>query len=243
MALEERPALISFTFGVPSAAALAACRAAGALTMGTATSIEEGLALEVAGVDLVCAQGLEAGGHRGVFDENAPDTALGLFALVPLLVARLRVPVVAAGAVMNGGGLVAALALGAQAAQLGTAFLSCAEAGTSAPYRRELARGADQPPTRLTRAFSGRPARGLSNAFMQELDARPADALPFPLQNQLTRTLRRACAEAGRSDALSLWAGQAAPLIEEAAAAQVIERLLREAEATLERLPGNRTSR
>jgi len=234
--LAAAPAVFSFTFGVPDAAVLERCRALGILTVGTATTVEEALELERAGVDAVCAQGGEAGGHRGTFLGAMDDALIGTMALVPQIVDRVRVPVIASGGIMDGRGIAAALALGAQAAQLGTAFLLCPEAGTSAPYRAALKDAALTSTTRVTRAFSGRHARGIVNRFMREIDAHGAELPPYPVQNALTREIRQAAAKAGRTEFLSLWAGQAAPMARELPAGELVRALgdeLREALARL----------
>lgn len=210
--LEQKPKVFSFTFGIPSREALDACRANGILTIGTATTIDEGKALQEAGVDAVCAQGFEAGGHRG------GDGDIGLIALVPVLVNTLTIPVIAAGGIMTSEGVRAALALGAQAVQLGTAFLLCPEAGTSAPYREAIKHGGR---TAITKNFSGRAARGIENRFMRE----PIEPLPYPYQNALTRDIRKVAASAGRAEYLSLWAGEGVGLAVEEPAADVVRRL------------------
>jgi nitronate monooxygenase len=231
----ERVPLVTFAFGIPPAAALAAVRDSGALLCGTATTVAEAAALAAAGVDLVCAQGAEAGGHRGGFLGDPVDDAVGLAALTPLVCDAVPVPVIAAGGLMDGRGVAAALALGAAAAQLGTAFLRCPEAGTSEPYRRALAAAAETD-TLLTSAFSGRPARGVRNRMAVELAG--ADLPPYPVMNALTRELRRRAAVAGRADLLSLWAGQGVPASRELPAARLVAELEREAAEALRRVAG-----
>src|SRR5437868_4079404 len=191
--LEERVPVFSFTFGIPPAHMLEACRKAGIATMGTATTVAEARALEQAGVDFICAQGAEAGGHQGTFDRDVEPPLIGTMALVPQIVDAVRVPVIAAGGIMDGRGFAAALALGASAVSLGTAFLRCPEAGTSAPYRAAL-RDARDDATVITRAFSGRAARGLANRFTREMAGAPL--APFPVQNNLTREIRAAAVKA-----------------------------------------------
>lgn len=231
--LAGKPAVFSFTFGIPAHDILESCRAAGIFTIGTATNLAEGLALQEAGVDAVCAQGVEAGGHRGTF-LGSPDAGhIGLLALVSQLVEALKVPVIASGGLMNGAGIAAALALGAQGVQLGTAFLLCPEAATSAPYRRALT-GPDRVQTALTAAFSGREARGIENRFMREMAE--VEPLPYPYQNALTRDLRQAAVKAGRAEFLSLWAGQGVSLIREMPARELISTLVRETELALRKL-------
>jgi nitronate monooxygenase len=226
--LRARPAAFSFTFGIPPVSALQACRAAGIYTIGTATNVAEGIALQEAGVDAVCAQGAEAGGHRGTFLGEREAGLIGLFALVPQLVAALDVPVIAAGGIMNGAGIAAARMLGADAVQLGTAFLRANEAGTNDAFRRALA---SPGVTAITSAFSGRDARGIENRFMRERASLATP--PYPYQNALTRDVRQAAARAGRAEFLSLFAGEAFSLGTDGSAAEIFARLVREAETTL----------
>lgn len=235
--LEERVPVFSFCYGVPPADVLAACRRAGILTLGTATCVAEARALEEASVDAVCAQGAEAGGHRGTFDRDIDPPLVGTLALVPQMVDAVRVPVIAAGGIMDGRGVAAALALGAQAASLGTAFLLCPEAGTSAPYRAAL-KAARDTSTVITRAFSGRAARGLENRFTREMVDAPL--APYPAQNSLTRELRAAATKAGNADFLSLWAGQGVPLCREIPAQTLLAELLREADEALNQIASGR---
>lgn len=231
--LEERVPVFSFTFGIPPREMLDACGKAGITTMGTATTVAEARALEEAGVDLICAQGAEAGGHRGTFDRDAEPALIGTLALVPQIVDAVRAPVIAAGGIMDGRGFAAALALGASAVSLGTAFLRCPEAGTSVPYRRALREARDDG-TVITRAFSGRAARGLANRFTREMAGAPL--APFPVQNALTREIRAAAVKAGDSGLLSLWAGQGAPLLREMPAGELVGQILREVDAVVARL-------
>lgn len=227
-------AAFSFTFGVPSAQALARVRDQGVAIFGTATTVQEAIQLELAGVDAVIAQGAEAGGHRGTFDRPIADSLIGTMALVPQVADALQhTPVIASGGIMDGRGLAAALALGAEAVQMGTAFLTCVESGASAAYRAALM-DAREDQTALTRAFSGRAARGLSNRLMQTV----ADetVLPFPLQNALTRPLRNEAARQGRAEFLSLWAGQGVGMTKTGGAADLVAEITAQAEAVLSRL-------
>ena len=235
-ALESGAAFFSFTLGVPPAAAMDTIKGRGMLLAGTATTVEEAIALERAGVDAIVAQGSEAGGHRGSFAADFESSMIGTIALVPQMVDAVKVPVVASGGIMDGRGIAAALALGAEGAQLGTAFLTCEEAGVPAVYKEAILRAREHE-TRVTRAFSGRPARGIVNRFMAEAESAPAEAiLPFPLQNALTRPLRTAAAKAGRAEFLSLWAGQGVRMARRDTAARLVERLAAETEAALGRL-------
>lgn len=236
-ALESGAAVFSFTFGVPPAGAIEAIKARGMFLIGTATTVDEAILLERAGVDAVVTQGAEAGGHRGSFAAEFEAGMVGTVSLVPQVVDAVRVPVVASGGIMDGRGIAAALALGADAVQMGTAFLTCDEAGVPDAYKEAIL-GAREHETRLTRAFSGRPARGIVNRFMTEIErCGDSDAiLPFPLQNALTRPLRGAAAKRGRSEFLSLWAGQGVRLARRQPAAQLIARLAGETEAAVRRL-------
>ncbi|WP_321784282.1 NAD(P)H-dependent flavin oxidoreductase [Burkholderia pyrrocinia] len=206
-----RVPVASFTFGVLDAADVARLKAAGTYVIGTATHVAEGLAWQAAGADALSAQGAEAGGHRGTFIGAADDALIGTFALVPQLVDATGLPVLAAGGIMDGRGIAAALALGAQGAQLGTAFLICTESAIPADWKARLLASADTS-TQVTRAITGRHARGLRNTLMARLGERVADAAPYPVQNALTQPLRQAAARANDGDYLSLWAGQGAPL-------------------------------
>jgi nitronate monooxygenase len=231
--LEERVPAFSFTFGIPPREMLEACRNAGIATLGTATTVAEARALEESGVDAIFAQGAEAGGHRGTFDRDAEPALIGTMALVPQIVDAVRTPVIAAGGIMDGRGLAAALALGASAASLGTAFLRCPEAGTSKAYRAALQEARDDA-TVITRAFSGRAARALANRFTREMSGAPL--APYPAQNALTREIRALAAKEGDSSLLSLWAGQAAALAREVPARDLVAQILREAQDVIARL-------
>jgi nitronate monooxygenase len=224
--IRARPAVFSFTFGAPSRADLDAARTAGIYTVGTATTLAEAEALERLGVDAICAQGAEAGGHRGTFIGRFEDALVGTMALVRQIVRRVRVPVLAAGGIMDGAGIRAALALGAVGAQLGTAFLDCPEAGTVTAHRRALSAEAARV-TSITRAFSGRPARGIRNRFVELFER--VEPAGFPQQQQMTADIRAAAAKAERVDLMQMWAGQAASLIRPMPAADLVETLAVEA--------------
>ncbi len=233
--LESGAAVFSFTFGIPPDDVVQAIKARGMLLVGTATTVDEAMALEKAGADAVVAQGSEAGGHRGTFTGDFGAGMVGTLALVPQAVDAVRIPVIASGGIMDGRGIAAALALGASAAQMGTAFLTCDEAGVTEAYKQALL-GARDHETRVTRAFSGRPARGIANRFMDEVDAAPETILPFPLQNALTRPMRTAAGKQGRAEFLSLWAGQGIRLARRQPAAALMAKLEEEMEAVQRRL-------
>ena len=203
--------------------------------IGTATTVAEAVALEASGVDAITAQGGEAGGHRGSFDTDGPGAMVGTMALVPQIVDAVQVPVIASGGIMDGRGIAAALVLGAQAVQMGTAFLTTAEGGVPEVQKHAILAAGDND-TRITRAFSGRPARGIANRFMQTVDAGGEGAiLPFPLQNQLTRPMRTAAGKAGDAAYLSLWAGQGTRMSRRLGTAQLMVELDRETDAALKR--------
>jgi nitronate monooxygenase len=237
VALDSGAAVFSFTFGLLPASAIEAIKGRGMFLIGTATTVEEAVALEQAGVDAVVTQGSEAGGHRSTFATAFETGMVGTLALVPQAVDAVTVPVIASGGIMDGRGIAAALALGAAAVQMGTAFLTCDEAGIPNAYKEAILRACEHE-TRLTRAFSGRPARGIVNRFMIEVEhPDAADAiLPFPLQNALTRPLRTTAAQQGRAEFLSLWAGQGVRLARRQAAATLIARLAHETESVIQQL-------
>ncbi|WP_051449434.1 NAD(P)H-dependent flavin oxidoreductase [Rhizobium leguminosarum] len=229
MLLEARPPVISFHFGLPSTEAIRALKANGTTLLATATSPEEARHVEKAGIDVTVAQGIEAGGHRGVFDPSLPDDGLGTFALTRLLVRERTLPVIAAGGIMDGAGIAAALGLGAIAAQLGTAFIACPESNADEAYRKALT-GPGAYHTRLTRLISGRPARALANRFtaLQEtFDRLPPD---YPIAYDAGKALHAAAKASNEHGFGAQWAGQGAPLARAMPAAKLISTLVRELE-------------
>ena len=203
---KARPAILSFHFGLPPDGVIAKAHALGIAVGISATSLAEALAIESASADFIVAQGIEAGGHRGQFDLQAKDDALSTLELTAQLAKHCRIPIVAAGGIMNGAHIQNALAKGAQAAQLGTAFLCCNESGTPPSYRDYLLHQQDRPTT-LTKAFSGRLARGLENTFTRTMQDKTT--LPFPIQNTLTGPMRQWAAAQSDAEYQSLWAGTA----------------------------------
>lgn len=221
---EARPAVVSFHFGLPEAGLLARVKRCGAKVMSSATTVAEAVWLEANGADVVIAQGLEAGGHRGMFLTDDLTTQTGTFALLPQIVDAVRVPVVAAGGIVDARGVKAALALGAVAVQVGTAYLLCPEATTSAIHRAALQSPAARH-TAVTNIFTGRPARGIVNRFIREQGPLNALAPPFPLATLASAPLR-SCAEAqGSGDFSPLWAGQNAQGCQAIPAAQLTRQL------------------
>jgi len=209
--LDEKVPVFSFIYGIPPQEILEECRAKHIVTIGTATTPEEGAALQEAGVDAVVASGFEAGGHRGSFLRAAEDSLTGTFSLVPQIADMVNVPVIAAGGIADARGVIAALALGAEAVQMGTVFLACEESGASLLHRQAL-RGKKAGHTALTKGFTGRLARGIYNRLLEELNQEGTAILPYPLQRRLVRNLAIPAEAAGRSDLVPLWAGQSANL-------------------------------
>lgn len=205
------PPVASFTFSILRQEQVAALQAAGTYVVGTATTVAEARAWAEVGADGISAQGAEAGGHRGHFLADTQASLVGTMALVATIRAAVDLPVIAAGGIMDGRGVAAALTLGASAAQMGTAFLLSDQTAANAAWRGAI-EGAPDDPTRLTRAFTGRHARGIENRFMRELRAAEDEVPAYPVQNRLTQPLRAAAAKAGEADMISLWAGQAVKL-------------------------------
>ena len=204
---EVRPAVVSFHFGLPVADLLARVRSWGAKILSSATTVDEARWLEAHGVDAVIAQGLEAGGHRGIFLSEDLSTQIGTFALVPQIVKAVNIPVIAAGGIADPRGVAAAMALGAAGVQVGTAYLLCTEATTSAVHRAALKSDAARA-TALTNLFTGRPARGIVNHLMRELGPMSAAAPAFPLATSAIAPLRAKAEGLGNGDFSPLWAGQ-----------------------------------
>ena len=209
--LDEGIFAFSFIYGIPSKQILDEFRRKGIVLIGTATTVDEALALEQAGVDAIAASGFEAGGHRGSFLQPSEDSLTGTMALVPQVVDTVKLPVVAAGGIGDARGIVAALALGAEGVQMGTAFLACEESGANPLHRNALLNGQAKQ-TALTRGFTGRLARGIKNRLLDELNRNDIEILPYPLQRALVRHLSIPAEKAGKPELLPLWAGQSANL-------------------------------
>ncbi len=230
--LEAKPPVFSFTMGIPPLPILERLKKEKIVIMGTATTLDEALLLEKCDVDAVIAQGAEAGGHRGTFLQE--DPMLGTTALVSILAPALKVPVIAAGGIMNGEAIAAALALGAAAVQLGTAFLACPESGAPPPYKQTLLHS--QTPTTVTHAFTGKPARMLQNKFIQTSEHENAPIAPFPYQNLLTRDIRTAAAKISRIDLMSIYAGQNYPLLTNLPASEIVPLLIEQTVRAIQNL-------
>ncbi|MFC0414848.1 NAD(P)H-dependent flavin oxidoreductase [Cytobacillus solani] len=222
--LRERVPVASFTFGIPNKEVMTELRKNRTVIVGTATNVKEAWELEESGVDIIVAQGSEAGGHRGTFHEE--DSGLvGSMALIPQVADAVHTPVVAAGGIMDARGIAAAMALDAKGVQLGTAFLTCKESGAAEIYKQTLLNSTEEQTT-FTKAFSGKLARGIGNRFIHEM----ADqmSMPFPLQNDLTASIRKKAAMLKQPEFMSLWAGQGVRMAKETTVKQLMEELLAE---------------
>jgi nitronate monooxygenase len=233
-AIEElKPEVVSFHFGLPEEALLARVKATGAKVLSSATTVAEARWLEAKGCDAIIAQGFEAGGHRGTFLSDDLATQVGTMALVPQVVDAVSVPVIAAGGISDGRGVVAALALGASAVQVGTAYLRSPEAKVPELHRRALRDGGRNEVTALTNLFTGRPARGIVNRLIREVGPISPSAPDFPLAGGALAPLRAAAEAKGSPDFMSLWSGQAGPLAAELPAAELTRKLWADAQAIM----------
>ena len=243
---DQRPEVVSFHFGLPEPALVDRVRATGAVVLSSATTADEARWLAARGCHAIIAQGAEAGGHRGVFLEADPVAACagqpGTMALVPQIADAVDLPVIAAGGIMDGRGVAAALALGASAVQMGSAFLLADEAINGAVWQQAI-RDAGPDATRLTRAFSGRYARGLENRFVREMRSVQEEVPAYPVQNRLTQAMRASANAAGNPDLMSLWAGQAVKLAQPGAAGELVRRWWAEAQAAAEALSARTASK
>lgn len=228
--IELKPAVASFTFGILSAQQIARLHDAGIFVIGTITTVDEALAWQERGADAVIASGVEAGGHRGTFLGPQTEAKLTTFELLPQVVAAVRIPVIAAGGIMDGADIKRALAAGAQAVQMGTAFLVTDESGIHPAYKQRLLTAGEHP-TRLTRSFSGRYARGLDNRFMQMMSAVEQQVPPYPVQNALTGSIRAEAAKRGDTEFMSLWCGMGVARARAMPVAQLVQTLLAEIKA------------
>lgn len=221
----------SFTFGIPEDTVIKELKKQGSIVIGTATNVNEALELEKAGMDLIVAQGSEAGGHRGTFHEEGTGF-IGSMALIPQMADAVNVPVIAAGGIMDGRGIAAAMILGAQGVQLGTAFLTCEESGANQVWKEALlSHSEDQ--TVFTKAFSGRFARGISNRFIKEMESYETILLPFPNQNDVTGPMRKQAAKSKNGEYMSLWSGQGIRLAEMTKVKDLMEKLVRDTDHIL----------
>jgi nitronate monooxygenase len=225
--LHQKPPVFSFVFGIPSDDVLDQCRKLGIFTAGAATTVDEAIALEAAGVDVIVASGFEAGGHRPSFLASAESSTIGMFVLLQLIREKVKTPIVAAGGIADAKGAAAAMTLGADAVQIGTAFLACDESNATATHRSMLFSDAAKH-TALSRAFTGRLGRGLAGRFARDLRDMGKDMLPFPLQGQFMSTLTKAATDQEQWDMILFWSGQIAPILKHRKAAVLMRSIAEE---------------
>jgi len=225
--LDIRPAVFSFVFGVPSADILTQCSRSGIKTVGAATTLDEGLALDAAGIDMIIASGFEAGGHRPSFLAPAEQSTTGTFVLLQLLKEKIKTPIIAAGGIANGRGVAAALMLGADAAQIGTAFLACDESG-ALPIHKQMLFSDAAKYTTLSRAFTGRLGRGITSTLATNLAGKEKQFLPFPLQSTFMSSLRKAALDQQKWNMVLFWGGQIAPILRHSKASVLMRSLIEE---------------
>lgn len=232
--IEKGVPVVSFTFGIPEQSILSRLKERNIKVIGTATSVEEAIANESAGMDAIIAQGSEAGGHRGAFTEtNSNHTPLiGTMSLVPQIVDQVSIPVVAAGGIMDGRGMVASIILGAEGIQMGTAFLTSEESGASQLYKNAI-QHSKETDTVVTNVFTGKPARGIDNEFIHKMNEYNDDIPDYPIQNQLTSAIRKEAAREGNEQWTHLWSGQSPRLAQCSSASTLMERIVQQAKQLL----------
>ena len=226
---KEQIPVCSFTFGIPSKEVISEMKQAGIFLVGTATTVREAIENEKAGMDAVVAQGSEAGGHRGGYIQSEQGNLIGLMSLIPQMVDHVTIPVIGAGGIMDGRGVMASICLGAAAAQLGTAFLTSKESGAKEVHK-EAIRNASEDDTTLTRAFSGKWARGINNTFIEEMKKHEPTLPTFPVQNALTQRIRKAAGAQENKEFMSLWSGQSVRLAKRETAGELVKRIVKQVE-------------
>lgn len=233
--LDIKPPVFSFIFGIPSKEILQECRKREIVTIGAATTIDEAMALEEAEVDLIVASGFEAGGHRPSFLRSAEDSLTGTFALIPQIVDRVKTPVIAAGGIADGRGIAAAFTLGASAVQIGTAFLACEESNAPQEHKQMIFSDKSKYST-LTKVFTGRLARGIKSKISEAGKFIENEIAPFPLQSKFISPLRSAALKQKKTELITFWAGQAAPIVKEKNARELMLSLIDEVDVIYERM-------
>ncbi|MDQ0197915.1 NAD(P)H-dependent flavin oxidoreductase [Neobacillus ginsengisoli] len=226
--IEEMIPICSFTFGIPSREVIAELKQSNIILMGTATTVEEAVENEKIGMDIVVAQGSEAGGHRGNFINRSQESLIGLMSLIPQVVDNVSIPVVASGGIMDGRGLMASICLGAKGVQMGTAFLTCVESGAHKVHKETIL-NANEDQAVLTRSFSGKWARGIKNKFILEMQKHETLLPDFPAQNRLTQDIRKTSSEQNNQDFMSLWSGQSPRLAKSQTVKSLIKNIIAEA--------------
>jgi nitronate monooxygenase len=230
--LDENVPVVSYTFGALPVKWVEKLKQNGTIVSGTATNVREAIQLEKDGVDYIVGQGSEAGGHRGTFMGTFEHSTIGTMALIPQMLNHVNVPVVAAGGIMDGRGIVASMMLGASGVQMGTAFLTCKESGAHDLHKKAVLNSTEEQSV-LTRMFSGKPARGIDNRFKREMENFVDGVPPYPIQDSMTKNLRDAASKQNNIDFMALWAGQGTRLSRSLTALQLIEKLISEAEKTI----------
>ncbi|OXS79920.1 NAD(P)H-dependent flavin oxidoreductase [Domibacillus enclensis] len=223
--IEEQVPVCSFTFGLPSKETIDELKQHPITLIGTATTVKEAVENEKAGMDLVVVQGSEAGGHRGNFLAGHQESFVGLLSLIPQVADHVQIPVVAAGGIMDSRGIKASFCLGAQGVQMGTAFLTCAESGAHHVHKEAVLQAAEDDII-MTRAFSGKWARGIQNKFTEEMKEQELRVPDFPVQNTLTQSIRKASSDQNNPDFMSLWSGQSPRLAKKQTVAQLMDDLV-----------------
>lgn len=226
--VEEKIPVCSFTFGIPSAEVIRELKANHMVLIGTATTVREAMEIEKSGMDAIVVQGTEAGGHRGNFLTGDRESLIGLMSLIPQVVDQVRIPVISAGGIMDGRGLMASLCLGAKGVQMGTAFLTCLESGAHELHKEGIL-NAQEDQLVLTNSFSGKWARGIKNRFIEEMDKSNVSFPEFPVQNALTQPIRKASSSQNNRDFMSLWSGQSPRLANRQTAKALIEKVISDA--------------
>jgi nitronate monooxygenase len=232
--LDIQPQVLSFVFGIPSSDIIEACHKRGMKLIGAATTLDEAIALENAGIDMIIASGFEAGGHRPSFLAPAEQSTTGTFVLLQLIKEKVRIPVIAAGGIANARGIAAALTLGADAVQIGTAFLACDESAAVLAHKAALFSDKAKY-TMLSRAYTGRLGRGLSTSLAKDMIGKENNTLPFPLQTTFMSTLRKAALEQQKEEMVFFWGGQIAPLVKHKKAADLMQSLIAETTAIFDK--------
>lgn len=226
--IEEKVPVCSFTFGIPSKEVIAQLKQHNITLVGTATTVREAVENEKLGMDMVVVQGSEAGGHRGNFIDEHQESLIGLMSLIPQVVDHVSIPVIAAGGIMDGRGLMASLCLGAQGVQMGTAFLTCVESGAHKVHKEAILNAAEDQMT-FTRAFSGKWARGIQNKFIMDMQEHEMLVPDFPVQNQLTQVIRKTSSAQNNQDFMSLWSGQSPRLAKNQTVGAFMKEIIEEA--------------
>jgi len=240
--IAQQISIVSFTFGLPDSDTLNLLKNSGISIFATATTVNEAIAAEKIGCDLIVAQGSEAGGHRGTFLHPVKNSLIGTMALVPQLIDAVNIPVIAAGGIMDGRGLAAAVTLGASAAQMGTAFLTCEESGIHPKYKEEVLKSNEES-TGLTKAFTGKMARGINTKLINDLEPYQETLPDYPLQNAVTQDIRQEAAKQARPEFMFLLAGQGTRLSKLQTASQLMDNVMVEAEQAMDRQLFNRPNK